>query len=112
MGGAPSPLTAHRRDAPGPLEHLAALMRAHPPAHVPGLPRFTGGAVGFMGYDVARTLEHLPDPPPDDRDLPDALFMVVDTLLVLDNIYNRATVIASVEVPAGRRVATLQGALR
>ena len=35
--------------------------------------------------------------------LPDALFMVVDTLLVLDNIYNRATVIASVEVPAGGR---------
>ena len=61
-----------------------------------------------MGYDVARTLEHLPDPPPDDRDLPDALFMVVDTLLVLDNIYNRATVIASVEVPAGADAATLE----
>jgi anthranilate synthase component 1 len=83
-------------------------MRAHPPAHVPGLPRFTGGAVGFMGYDVARTLERLPDPPPDDRDLPDALFMVVDTLLVLDNIYNRATVIASVEVPPGTDAVALQ----
>ena len=106
------PLTPHSSpsgEAPGPLEHLAALMRAHPPAHVPGLPRFTGGAVGFMGYDVARTLEHLPDPPTDDRDLPDALFMVVDTLLVLDNIYNRATVIASVEVPAGADTATLEG---
>jgi anthranilate synthase component 1 len=91
------PLTAHR----SPLTHLGEVMRAHPPAPVPGLPRFTGGAVGFMGYDVARTLEHLPDPPPNDRDLPDALFMVVDTLLVLDNIYNRATVIASVEVAAG-----------
>ena len=91
-----------------PLDHVAALMRAHPPAHVPGLPRFTGGAVGFMGYDVARTLERLPDPPPDDRDLPDALFMVVDTLLVLDNIYNRATVIASVEVPPGTDAVALQ----
>ena len=48
---------AHRTCAP--LDHLAELMRAHPPAHVPGLPRFTGGAVGFMGYDVARTLERL-----------------------------------------------------
>ena len=93
-----------------PLDHVAALMRAHPPAHVPGLPRFTGGAVGFMGYDVARTLERLPDPPPDDRDLPDALFMVVDTLLVLDNIYNRATVIASVELPAGAGAGALRKA--
>jgi anthranilate synthase component 1 len=50
------PFTAHR----SPLTHLGEVMRAHPPAHVPGLPRFTGGAVGFMGYDVARTLERLP----------------------------------------------------
>ena len=98
------PLTAHR----SPLTHLAEVMRAHAPAHVPGLPRFTGGAVGFMGYDVARTLESLPDAPPDDRGLPDAVFMVVDTLLVLDNLYNRATVIASVEVPAGADSGTLR----
>lgn len=84
-----------------PLEHLARLMRRNQPAEVPGLPRFTGGAVGFIGYDVVRTLERLPNPPRDDRQLPDALLMVVDTLLVLDNLYNRATVIASVEVAAG-----------
>ena len=74
-------------------------MRRHPPVVVPGLPRFTGGAVGFWGYDVVRTIESLPDAPPDDRDLPDAIVMVADTLLVLDNLFNRATVIASVEVP-------------
>ena len=38
-------------------------MRRHPPVVVPGLPRFTGGAVGFWGYDVVRTIESLPDPP-------------------------------------------------
>jgi anthranilate synthase component 1 len=74
-------------------------MRRHPPVVVPGLPRFTGGAVGFWGYDVVRTIESLPDAPHDDRELPDALVMVADTLLVLDNLFNRATVIASVEVP-------------
>ncbi len=84
-----------------PLDHLAAVMRRHPPVEVPGLPRFTGGAVGYLGYDVVRTIESLPDAPPDDRGLPDAVVMVTDTLLVLDNLYNRATVIASVEVPAG-----------
>jgi anthranilate synthase component I len=82
-----------------PLEHLGRTMRRHPPVVVPGLPRFTGGAVGFWGYDVVRTIESLPHAPPDDRDLPDALVMVADTLLVLDNLFNRATVIASVEVP-------------
>jgi anthranilate synthase component 1 len=87
-----------------PLEHLGRTMRRHAPVEVPGLPRFTGGAVGYLGYDVVRTIEHLPDAPPDDRGLPDAIVMVADTLLVLDNLYNRATVIATVEVPgAGGR---------
>jgi anthranilate synthase component 1 len=81
-----------------PLEHLGRTMRRYPPLEVPGLPRFTGGAVGYLGYDVVRTIEHLPDAPPDDRDLPDAIVMVADTLLVLDNLFNRATVIATVEV--------------
>jgi len=81
-----------------PLEHLGRTMRRYPPVEVPGLPRFTGGAVGYLGYDVVRTIEHLPAAPPDDRELPDAIVMVADTLLVLDNLYNRATVIATVEV--------------
>lgn len=82
-----------------PLEHLGRVMRQHPPIEVEGLPRFTGGAVGYLGYDIVRSIESLPSPPPDDRDLPDAILMVVDTLLVLDNLFNRATVIANVEVP-------------
>jgi anthranilate synthase component 1 len=86
-----------------PLDHLGRTMRRHPPVEVPGLPRFTGGAVGFWGYDVVRTIESLPDAPPDDRELPDAIVMVADTLLVLDNLFNRATVIASIEVPADAR---------
>ncbi|HEY9444053.1 MAG TPA: chorismate-binding protein [Gemmatimonadales bacterium] len=95
-----------------PLEHLGRTMRRYPPVEVPGLPRFTGGAVGYLGYDVVRTIEHLPDAPPDDRELPDAIVMVADTLLVLDNLFNRATVIATVEVGGearGRRGAEAQG---
>src|SRR5689334_14550441 len=83
-----------------PLEHLGRLLRRHPPVDVPGLPRFIGGAVGYLGYDVVRTIESLPDAPPDDRELPDAVMMLADTLVVLDNLYNRATVIANVEVGA------------
>jgi anthranilate synthase component 1 len=84
-----------------PLEHLGRMLRRHPPVEVPGLPRFTGGAVGFLGYDIVRSIESLPNAPPDDRNLPDAVLMLVDTLLVLDNLYNRATVIATVEAPTG-----------
>ena len=90
-----------------PLDHLGRTMRRYPPVNVPGLPRFAGGAVGYLGYDIVRTIESLPSPPPDDRGLPDAVLMVADTLLVLDNVYNRATVIANVETPAGASEAEL-----
>jgi anthranilate synthase component I len=91
-----------------PLEHLGRIMRRHPPVEVPGLPRFTGGAVGYLGYDIVRNIEALPEPPPDDRNLPDAILMVASTLLVLDNLFNRATVIANVEVPRGASEADLR----
>jgi anthranilate synthase component 1 len=84
-----------------PLDHLGETLRRHPPVEVPGLPRFTGGAVGYLGYDIVRSIESLPAPPLDDRGLPDAVLMLADTLLVLDNLYNRATVIATVEVSSG-----------
>ena len=84
-----------------PLAHLGSLLRADRSAPVAGLPRFTGGAVGFWGYDVVRTLENLPHPPDDDRALPDATIMLVDTLLVLDNLFHRAIVIANVAVETG-----------
>ncbi|HEX3926990.1 MAG TPA: chorismate-binding protein [Gemmatimonadales bacterium] len=81
-----------------PLTHLAALLRNDRTLELPGLPRFTGGAVGFWGYDVIRTLEELPDAPRDDRDLPDAVVMMVDTLVILDNLFHRATIVANVTV--------------
>jgi anthranilate synthase component 1 len=90
-----------------PLDHMAETMRRYPPVALPGLPRFTGGAVGYIGYDVVRTLERLPNAPADDRALPDAVMMVADTVLVLDNLFNRATVIASVEVREGMSRAEL-----
>ncbi|HXW97829.1 MAG TPA: chorismate-binding protein [Gemmatimonadales bacterium] len=91
-----------------PLDHMAETMRQYPPVSLPGLPRFTGGAVGYIGYDVVRSLERLPHAPPDDRDLPEAILMVADTVLVLDNLFNRATIIANVEVKPGMSRAVLE----
>src|SRR5882672_6076681 len=82
-----------------PIGHLAQRMRALPAAPVPGLPRFTGGAVGYLGYDLVRTVERLPRPPADTLDVPDAVMMIADTLVILDNLFGRAIVVANVEVP-------------
>ena len=84
-----------------PIGHIGALMRQSPSATLPGLPRFHGGAVGFVGYDVVRTLETLGDGPPDRHGLPDALFMIADTVVVLDNLLGRATIVVNVDVPVG-----------
>jgi anthranilate synthase component I len=74
-------------------------VRALPGAPVPGLPRFTGGAVGYLGYDLVRTVERLPRPPADTLDVPDAVMLIADTLVILDNLFGRAIVLANVEVP-------------
>lgn len=91
-----------------PLDHLGQTLRRYPAVEIPGMPRFTGGAVGFIGYDVVRTLERLPKGHADDRALPDAVVMLVDTLLVVDNLHHRAQVIATVAVPARHEDAQLR----
>ena len=88
-----------------PIGHLAQRMRALPAVPVPGLPRFTGGAVGYLGYDLVRTIERLPKPPADTLALPDAVLMIADTVVIIDNLFGRAIVVANVEVPAGAAAA-------
>ena len=87
-------------DTADPIGHLALRLRALPAVNVPGLPRFTGGAVGYWGYDLVRSLERLPTPPPDTLGVPDAVLMIADSLVILDNLFGRAIVLANVEVPA------------
>jgi anthranilate synthase component 1 len=81
-----------------PLADLDRRLRSRRPARVPGLPRFWGGAVGFFGYDVVRHIEELPDEPEEGLDLPDALFLFTDTVLVVDNLLGRGMAVASVPV--------------
>lgn len=90
--------------APDPLAHVGERIRALRAAPVPGLPRFTGGAVGYLGYDVVRAIERLPGGPEDDLELPDALLMIADTVVILDNVFARAAIVANTRVPpaAGR----------
>jgi anthranilate synthase component 1 len=75
------------------LKRLAAECRA---PSIEGLPPLHGGAVGFLGYDCVRQLEHLPDAPPDDLGLPDLGLMLTGTLVVFDHLLQRAFVITNV----------------
>ncbi|MGH7520157.1 MAG: anthranilate synthase component I family protein [Gemmatimonadales bacterium] len=92
-------------ETPDPLAHLADRMRALPSVSLPGLPRFTGGAVGYLGYDLVRSIEQLPGAPADTLGVPDAIVMIADSLVILDNVFGRAIVVANVEVPAGASAA-------
>jgi len=78
-----------------PIEALQALMSRFRPAQVPGVPRFYGGAIGYMGYDVIRHIERLPDSAKDDLDMPDLFFIYTGTLLVFDNMEHKIKVIAN-----------------
>ncbi|HJS42864.1 MAG TPA: chorismate-binding protein [Gemmatimonadales bacterium] len=88
-----------------PITHLAERMRALPGPPVPGLPRFTGGAVGFLGYDLVRSIERLSPGPEDTLDVPDAIVMIADSLVILDNVFGRAIILANVEVAPGASTA-------
>jgi anthranilate synthase component 1 len=81
-----------------PLADLDARLASVRVADVPGMPRFVGGAVGFLGYDVVRGIESLPDAPPATLEMPDALLLFTDTILAIDNIYGRAHAVTLVDV--------------
>src|SRR5690606_37552779 len=69
-------------------------------AAVPGLPRFTGGLVGYVSYDAVRWIERLDSPPPDDLGLPDLLLLLVDTLVVFDNQLQQTLVLTHADLGA------------
>jgi anthranilate synthase component 1 len=81
-----------------PLEALRTLLKEFAPVSVPGLPRFQGGAVGYLAYDMVRHMERVPATAKDDLNLPDAVFMFTDTLLAFDNLKHRLLVIANAHV--------------
>jgi anthranilate synthase component 1 len=80
------------------LEVIRKLLAAHRPAQVPGLPPFTGGAVGFFAYDFVRRLERLPERATDDRRAPDCRLMFFDRLLAFDHVRHQIHIVASADV--------------
>jgi len=85
-----------------PLRELQQLVEAVRAAHLPELPPFCGGAIGYAGYDTVRYCESLPNSPHDDRGLPDLFFAFFDTMIVFDNVKKTVTVIVLARIPADK----------
>ena len=84
-----------------PFRALEALLDQYRAAPTPGLPRFTGGAVGFASYDSVRYTEKLPDAPPDDRNLPDLSFAFYDRMVLFDHVRKTVLVVAHAHITPG-----------
>ncbi|UCC68398.1 MAG: anthranilate synthase component I [Armatimonadota bacterium] len=86
-----------RRLAPGedPLTALKALLSEYKFVPVEGLPRFCGGAVGYIGYDVVRFFERLPEHARDDLNLPDSMLVLTDTCVIFDHAFHRGKVLSN-----------------
>jgi anthranilate synthase component 1 len=91
-----------------PLDEIKKLMKNFRAVTVAGLPRFYGGLVGFMGYDMVRFFEKIPDKNPDDLKLPDSVFILTDTILIFDHVNHTIKIVNNIVLPA--RASRLSGA--
>ena len=74
------------------------VLSAYRPVPDASLPRFYGGAVGFMGYDVVRYFEDLPERGKAGLGTPDLFFMITDTLVIFDNVTHMIKVVSNAHV--------------
>ena len=79
-----------------PYAFAAAEVASHRQAPWPDMPPFAGGAVGYFGYDLVRTVEPLGEPNPDPVGLPDMALMLSDVLVVFDHLKHTISVLVNV----------------
>lgn len=84
-----------------PLNKLRELMAEFQPVDIEGLPRFFGGAVGYLGYDMVRFVEQLPDSTAREIDSWDASFLLTEGLLIFDNMRQKIKVVCNVHLQPG-----------
>lgn len=82
-----------------PLEKLKELLSSYTSPALPDLPRFTGGAVGFFGYDLLQYYEKLSAHRTDDLQMNDLQFMFCDQVVVFDHFKQQIKIIANAHIP-------------
>ena len=88
------------REVDDPLIAVRELLAGYQPVQVKGLPRFSGGLVGYLSYDLVRFFEKLPALAADDLSMPDLHLLLADTLLIFDNVAHKIKVVAHAHVDA------------
>ncbi len=78
-----------------PLGLLKKLMAEFTPVALKNLPRFFGGAVGFLSYDMVKFFEELPDTVEDDLNQPDAVFVITDSMIIFDNVNHKIKIVSN-----------------
>jgi anthranilate synthase component 1 len=91
--GAPLP-SSRSYETANPMDELRRHVEALRAVHLPELPPFCAGAVGYAGYDTVRYFERLPNAPPDDRQVPDLAFAFYDRMVVFDSVDKTIVVVA------------------
>ncbi|MDO8446053.1 MAG: anthranilate synthase component I [Deltaproteobacteria bacterium] len=81
-----------------PLSELKKLLEVYRPVNLPELPRFYGGAVGFLGYDMVRFFEDIGNRADDTLQTDDAVFAITDTILIFDNLKHRIKVVSNAHI--------------
>ncbi|MFH0935253.1 MAG: anthranilate synthase component I [Candidatus Omnitrophota bacterium] len=90
-----------------PFDEIKKIMRDFNSIAVPGLPRFYGGLVGYIGYDTVRFFENIPDKNPDDLKVFDTVLILADELLIFDRLKQTIKIVTNCMLP--KRAAGLSG---
>jgi len=94
----------------GILAAVETLLDRYRSPRLPDLPPLTAGLVGYLGYDVVREVERLPNVPADSHGYPDAVLDVIGELAVFDHWRQRVTLVATAMLPADADEATIDRA--
>ncbi|MGA9049289.1 MAG: anthranilate synthase component I [Dehalococcoidia bacterium] len=83
-----------RDDKAGALQAVKEELDKYKQAPVFGLPLMSGGAVGYLSYETAGRFEDLPSPQPDPLGLPEAVFMLANTMLIFDHVTHKVIILS------------------
>ncbi len=97
LGGDPFLIKRYRNGQPPDfIDNLRSTMARFHSVSLPNLPPFTGGAVGYFGYDMVRTIEDIPNTGTDDLGVDDAVLMFYKTVLAFDHLRHQIHIISNV----------------
>lgn len=88
-----------------PFVELKKEMAKYKPVLLPGLPRFHGGLVGHLNYDIVHHIEDIPNKNKDEQNIPDVEFLLTDTLLVFDHVKHKIIIISNAHIEGSPEIA-------